>query len=81
MANEPRSTPPGRGADPITREVLSRLAKPAGSAPPAAAIVGAARPGFEFLPDVPDRALLTLLGAHHRRTLQVGFPDLGVDAA
>ncbi|MCC9711560.1 hypothetical protein E4N62_43930 [Streptomyces sp. MNU76] len=81
MAKEPRGTSPGRGADPVTREVLSRLAKPAGSAPPDPAGFGDAPQGYEFLPDVPGRALLTLLGAHHRRTLQVGFPDLEVDAA
>lgn len=81
MAKESRSTPPSRGADPITREVLSRLTRPAGSAQSDATIAGDVPQGYEFLPDVPDRALLTLLGAHHRRTLQVGFPDLGVDAA
>ncbi|WP_405717220.1 hypothetical protein OG607_45055 [Streptomyces sp. NBC_01537] len=56
-----------RGADPFTRGLLNRLARDQAAGPP----------GLQGLPD--PKTLLRLLGAWHRRGVQVGFPDLTGD--
>ncbi|WP_037625469.1 hypothetical protein [Streptomyces aureus] len=62
-----------RGADPLTRGLLNRLARDRAAGPP-----GLQGPhGLQGLPD--PKTLLRLLSAWHRRGVQVGFPDLTGD--
>jgi hypothetical protein len=60
MATETKRSTAYRDGDPLIRGLLARLG-PAG--------------GGDFLPDLPGRKLLALLGRYHRRPVRVGFPE------
>ncbi|MEU4087464.1 hypothetical protein [Streptomyces aureus] len=71
-----------RGADPLTRGLLNRLARDRAAGPPGPQ--GPQGPprlqGLHGLQGLPDpKTLLRLLSAWHRRGVQVGFPDLTGD--
>lgn len=76
MATESETAAAHRGADPLTRGLLGRLAAPV--RPGRAEAEPGDRPphGCDFLPDLPAPQLLALLSAYHRRGVQVGFPEL-----
>lgn len=60
MATETMRSTAYRDGDPLIMGLLARLG-PAG--------------GCDFLPDLPARKLLALLGAYHRRPVRAGFPE------
>ncbi|MDT0612744.1 hypothetical protein [Streptomyces lancefieldiae] len=67
MATTSQSTAADRGADPLTRGLLERLAL--SDRPDEAALA----------PDLPWPRLLAVLSAYHRREVRVGFPELTSD--
>ncbi|MFG2603381.1 hypothetical protein ACGFT2_07520 [Streptomyces sp. NPDC048514] len=66
MATETKRSTAYRDGDTLIMGLLARLA-PAG--------------GCDFLPDLPGRRLLTLVGRYHRRPVQVGFPEPAAERA
>ena len=65
MALEPEGAGTACGADLLTQGLFDRLTTPGAT--------HGARRRCDFLPDLPDTMLLSLLSAYHRRGVQVAF--------